>query len=304
MKRRVVRFASAMPFERVSELFEREYGILISSSWIQSLTDEVGEVSESELITLIPDNKPISSSDIHIVQTDGAFIPMTKGWEEAKTVVIGKLDNQKQTNPQIIDKFFYAAKSDVSLFENNLHTILSKRRIRDGTVIVMGDGAKWIWNMYKRLFRKRIEILDFYHVSEYIHEAMKLIFGEDSPIGKEKSEYFCHTVKHSDNGGDILIEYIKQNINNPSLREYKKRLQTIMTYFSTNKDRMHYQTYMEKGFPIGTGLVESTQKWLIQSRLKQSGMHWSKKGSKQMVSLQVMMANRMYNSWFNKRFAA
>lgn len=305
MKRRIVHFASTMPFDKVSQLFEAEYGIIISTSWIQDLTDEVGAYVENEVLTVIPDANPVTKSDTHIIQVDGSHVPMKKGWEEAKTLVIGKLaNNNDSSNHKYSDKYFHATKKDVRIFENDIHAIVSKRRIRDGTVVVMGDGAKWIWKMYRRLFRNCIEILDFYHASEYIHEAMKIIFGEKSIIGSEKASFFCHAVKHSNDGADLIINYISQNLDNKSLAEYKFRLKQIIVYFNNNKDRMKYKIYKKKGLPIGTGLVESTQKWLIQSRLKQAGMHWSGDGASQMISLQVMIANKLYNSWFEKRLAA
>ena len=65
-------------------------------------------------------------------------------------------------------------------------------------------------------------------------------------------------------------------------------------YFETNKERMRYPQYRSKGYPIGSGTVESACKHLIGARLKQSGMCWSKDGAQAILNLR---AAKLSNCW-------
>jgi hypothetical protein len=49
-------------------------------------------------------------------------------------------------------------------------------------------------------------------------------------------------------------------------------------YFATNASWMRYPEFREKGFFVGSGVVEAGCKSVIGSRLKRSGMFWTVRG--------------------------
>jgi len=119
----------------------------------------------------------------------------------------------------------------------------------------------------------------------------------------DEIDRLCHILKHDPDGPEQIISYIKRHTSNKSLRTKQKEvLERELKYYERNKKRMRYQWYRAKGLPIGTGLVESTQKWLIQARMKRAGMHWSRTGARRILALQVHLANKTYETWFEREF--
>jgi hypothetical protein len=282
-----------------------EYNIEISETTLQHLTNAAGKFANEQYLENIPEYT-CCEKDYRIIQVDGSMIPMKKGWEEVKTAVIAKLDSSKnhhEEKPLLKNRVFHSTKSDISSFERDIKKITNRMNISDKRLIVMGDGAVWIWKMYERLFPKAIQVLDFYHVAEHISLIVKTIWGENSVCVPDEIKKLCHQVKYSDEGSKYVQNYIERHINNKSLTPtMKETLKKQKEYFIINEKRMLYATYRHKNMPIGTGLIESTQKWLIQARMKQSGMHWSVTGARRMLALRVLLANKRFNFFFRKSF--
>ena len=73
-------------------------------------------------------------------------------------------------------------------------------------------------------------------------------------------------------------------------------------YFETNKERMRYKEFREKGYFIGSGVVESSCKHVIADRLKKSGMRWLTEGANAILQLRICFLNKEWNSfWKNRR---
>ena len=62
-----------------------------------------------------------------------------------------------------------------------------------------------------------------------------------------------------------------------------------ITYIFHNRRRMDYERYRREGYPIGSGSVESACKVVVEARLKQAGMRWSRKGAQAMLALRSML---------------
>ncbi len=146
-------------------------------------------------------------------------------------------------------------------------------------VVVIGDGAQWIWNMCEELFPDAVQILDFYHLSENTHNYAKLIYPEDEISRKRWVNQVLDAVK---NGKvDEAIKIIEQN----KIDKIPNTVVNLYTYIINNRERIDYKTYKEKGYYIGSGAIESANKMVIQQRMKQSGMRWSINGGQYIASL-------------------
>ena len=65
-----------------------------------------------------------------------------------------------------------------------------------------------------------------------------------------------------------------------------------MLYLFHNRWRMRYDLLREAGYPIGSGTVESACKHVVQQRLKQSGMRWSRIGAQAMLALRSTLLSQ------------
>jgi hypothetical protein len=70
-----------------------------------------------------------------------------------------------------------------------------------------------------------------------------------------------------------------------------KTLETERGYFRTNAERMCYATYRNEGLPVGSGVVESAAKHLVQQRLKRPGIRWSELGARAILHLRCALLN-------------
>lgn len=66
-------------------------------------------------------------------------------------------------------------------------------------------------------------------------------------------------------------------------------------YYFHNRHRMDYAAYRQAGLPIGSGTIESACKTVVQARMKQAGMRWSREGAQAMLALRcLLLSNRWH----------
>ena len=170
-------------------------------------------------------------------------------------------------------------------------------------VVVLGDGAPWIWHLAAKLFVHRVEILDWYHADEHVSEVARILYGE----GTEKAA----TSRAAQLDG-LWTDRVDQAIE--ALRFLGAHQRTVATrtavadltrYLTTHQHRMQYQTYRAAGYPIGSGAVESAVSHVVQQRMKRVGMRWRAAGADTMLALRsIYRSTRAWDHfWANRRAA-
>ena len=74
-----------------------------------------------------------------------------------------------------------------------------------------------------------------------------------------------------------------------------------LRYFRDNFDRMKYDEYILNGWFIGSGVVESACKCVVQQRLDLSGMHWSLKGAEALLPIRALYKSGRLDELHNWR---
>ena len=62
---------------------------------------------------------------------------------------------------------------------------------------------------------------------------------------------------------------------------------------------MDYATYLKKGYPISTGVIEGTCGSLVKNRMEQSGMRWSIQGANAVLAQRAVVKNGDWKDFFN-----
>lgn len=137
--------------------------------------------------------------------------------------------------------------------------------------VILGDGAKWIWDYAGEHHPKAIQILDYFHACEYLGNALNSIDADKNTRTKKIDALEGGKIKET-------FEYLKT-------LEPTKDVVDCIRYFTNNQQRMNYKQYKDQGLDIGSGAIESTHRTLIQSRMKQAGMHWKKKNVQSIASV-------------------
>lgn len=137
-------------------------------------------------------------------------------------------------------------------------------------------------------------ILDIIHVSEYIWDAATALYGEkDDGRRFQWVEDKLLAVLQGHTGR--VIGGLKQIITKTKPRaSVKKMLQKTITYFSNHRQMMNYDQYLQKGYPIATGVVEGACGSFVKDRMEKSGMHWTVKGAQAVLNIRAVKVN---NDW-------
>ncbi|HEY2689691.1 MAG TPA: hypothetical protein VGJ50_14695 [Streptosporangiaceae bacterium] len=160
-------------------------------------------------------------------------------------------------------------------------------------LVVLGDGAVWIWNLASQHFPEATQIVDLFHAREHLHELARLL---EFLLGGQHGSWLAARLGELDNG-DIpaLLSAARQF---PLTGIKAQALDTALGYFETNAPRMRYQHFRSLGMFVGSGAVEAGCKAVIGQRLKLSGMHWSVPGAAGILTLRCQQAsNRWEEIW-------
>jgi hypothetical protein len=155
--------------------------------------------------------------------------------------------------------------------------------------ICIADGAKWIWNWVEDCYPQCVQILDFFHAVEKLGSYAALQYPDHSEGDKWMD---LQKQRLTNNETDKIIAELKMN--SSSNKEVEKARTEVIGYYENNLSRMHYKTYLDKGYLIGSGAVEAAHRNVIQQRLKLSGQRWSVKGAQQIANLR---ACKKSNHW-------
>jgi len=147
-------------------------------------------------------------------------------------------------------------------------------------LVVLMDGALSLWSMVARVLKgvEYVGILDIIHVSEYVWCAGTALYGEKTVETKK----WVHSQLERILEGKVedVIEGLLQKLREESLsRSQSKALEGTIRYFENHRQWMKYDEYLSAGYPIGTGVVESTCGHTVKDRMEGSGRRWSIEGA-------------------------
>ncbi len=133
-------------------------------------------------------------------------------------------------------------------------------------LIILGDGAKWIWRLVDEHFPHAVQIVDWFHACEYIPPVAKAAFQNEKQrqdwIDQVRTDLWAGRV-------DLVINACS------ALAKDKDPAQKAVTYFTNNRQRMDYSTYRDNGYQIGSGTIESAAKQIGLLRMKVPGARWN-----------------------------
>jgi hypothetical protein len=148
-------------------------------------------------------------------------------------------------------------------------------------VVVVGDGAHWIWNIADTHFPGATQILDWYHASEYIWEAASAVWGEVHP----QRAVWAH--RQLDALWDGKVEQVLGELEQQ--QDAGEGVRAALSYYTTHRGRMDYASYRARGLQIGSGSVESGCKQLVTARLKGAGMIWDAEGAEAVAAVRAWL---------------
>lgn len=181
--------------------------------------------------------------------------------------------------------------------------ILKEARLRGlgkaDKVIVIGDGAQWIWKQAGINFPGAIQILDYYHAREHLSVLVEAVFPAEDERGKQLNKW----IDLLDEGKAEKIAILAEE-NKARSGKRRSTADREIEYFRKNTERMQYAHFKEQGLFIGSGVVEAGCKTVVGKRTKQSGMFWNIRGAQNILDIRCAVLSDTYDDYWGCRKAS
>jgi len=221
--------------------------------------------------------------------------PVEEGrFHDVKTGVLLLPSERVQTSPgrhSVVRRFLVSCLGNADTIFARLYAQLRELGwvSPDTVVVIVGDGAEWIWNR-ATMFVRRCEILDFWHALEHAWAFARLNYGE----GSQQAAGWVHRMAEDRRAGKVEEVIARLKHMRPKTPELREKLEDLIAYYSEHAGRMHYDEYLRLGYGIGSGAVESAHKQVVHARFRQAGMRWSEAGASRLLALRLLLLN---DSW-------
>jgi hypothetical protein len=176
--------------------------------------------------------------------------------------------------------------------QQSIKTILTQQP--ELKLIKLADGALDNWRFLSdSLFPGQgVELVDYFHASEHLSEAMEAAYGKGNAIGSAKYQEYKSLLKNEIGGVEKVINALKyQYKKNPK----NKKLATELQYFRNNRHRMQYAQALKSNYPIGSGVTEASCKTLVTQRMKCAGMRWNIKGGQGVLTARSLIQSEQFD---------
>jgi hypothetical protein len=300
----LVRLAGWMPFEKAAEMLEDFMGIHASRIVSQKYTEEAGQAYEqiqSEEVERLEKEMPFAEQGADKIQisADGAMVPLLHGvWAEARTLVIGEVQPVVEEKGEKVvhtrNLSYFSRKVNAEAFQRLALVEIHRRGVEKAKeVAAIMDGADWEQGFTDYHCPQATRILDLPHAAEHVNAIGEFLHGEHTPESQTWLSEQLHCLKHT-GPDELLLEFRKLQQQYPEAQAISGNL----AYLEKRKDQMRYPLFQAQGWPIGSGIVESGNKLVVEARLKGSGMHWAEQHVNPMLAIRnIICSDRWKEEW-------
>jgi hypothetical protein len=307
-----------VPFGTVAVLLNCLISVQVSSTavwhWVQNagekamdrLNDQLAELSSGQLPQMESLDEAIGMLPL-LMGADGVKVPFRpeggKGdtvWREVKVAVLARLGRRSKSNaPQLYQRRLVAVLGKIDALRPRLWLEALRQGVLTAPQVVwLSDGGVGFWGLYTACFAfYAIGILDFYHAAQNLWKGARAWLDGRSKKARHWFASARHRLRHGET--NEVLDDIAAALKLDGLPETaRKALRNLYEYLDTHHYHIQYQKFKELGLPIGSGMVESACKWLIQQRFKGVGMRWSETGFNHLLHLRLAWVNGRFDELF------
>jgi len=292
-------------FANASATLYRLTGQRLSEATLERLTEAVGGVAarqETQPAAGMAEWKspaPEASPETLYVAVDGVQVHQDDGWHEAKCVTCYWDEPGGKRHTRHAVRFEGAAAFVAFVWALACRCGLERAK----RVVLLGDGAEWIWKHIGGLLKEAVCIVDWYHAMEHVWACGRVLYGE----GTAATTAWVKEIESRLWEGQVrtILDRLRRERACTRARAKRAALAALTTYFENQDDRLAYDRFRAAGLDIGSGRVEAACKHVVALRMKRCGMRWSKTGSQNVLSLRVAWLNHDWDRvWATHPLAA
>ena len=248
-----------------------------------------------------------SSSELGVLMVDGCQVRYRgEGWGQQETekervewheLKVGVFYRHEQSahtqggRGLLMDKVVVSCQEQAMELGRRLHWEALREGLgRAQQMLFLGDGAPWVWNLKNDRWKEAVGVLDFYHASEHLWDLGRALHGEKGSMLSQWVEPLRHQLRHGEEN-EALGQIARLTSGDDEAGKIIRREQN---YFQIHAGRMNYQEIAQRGWPIGSGAVESACRQK-QCRFKRCGQFWTKQGLANLCALDEARRNRHWD---------
>ena len=279
------------PFAGGASILYRLTGQRLSESTIARLTEAVGgvaagqEAQKAAAMQTWRAPPPEVAPETLYVAVDGVQVHQDDGWHEAKCVTCYWDDPAGKRHTRHAVRFEGAAAFVAFVWGLACRCGLEQAQ----RVVLLGDGAEWIWKHIGGLLKEAVWIVDWYHALEHVWACGRVLHGE----GTAETETWVKSLETLLWEGQVrtILARLRSELSRTRARAKRAALQALLGYVENQDARLAYDRFRAAGLDIGSGRVESACRHVVALRMKRGSMRWSKAGSQNVLSLRVAWLN-------------
>jgi hypothetical protein len=320
VRRMMSRVGSKESFQDGRQDLQELAGLQVTAKQVERVSEYLGQQAQSwraPACSLDSSNKVVKWKSIAklYIAYDGTGVPVVsretegragKQSSQAKTreAKLGclftqtALDEQDQPVRDEGSTTYVGAIETAEAFGQRIYTEAVRRGLEQAQqVIVLGDGAPWIWKIADLHFPEAIQIVDLYHARQHVAELAKPVLGSGWKPWAE-ARY-----RELDQGKVEALQGAMLRLQAPQ-PDLQASIDKALHYFQTNADRMRYAQFRRQGLFVGSGVVEAGCRTIVGQRLKQSGMHWTVRGANAIIALRCLDLSNLWEDFWESRKVA
>lgn len=226
-----------------------------------------------------------------------------KRWHWVYTGTIFRLDQRGRTESGralISSRGYVATRRGLESFTRQLYAEALRQGLAQAEhVLVVADGAVWIWNLVADRFPQARQRLDLYHARAHLWALAGELHGKGTPAASAWVRPYLEALETRADGAVEVIQGLREMEEKLAAltAEQREALRKEMEYVKNNQERMDYLLGRELGQPVGSGAIESTCSQ-YQRRFKLTGQYWSLEGDEELLALATLEKNHRWADLF------
>jgi hypothetical protein len=317
--------AAMVSFEESQELLRELAGVEVSSKTVERVAEALGrQIAEDERQVVETPSADAQMAPTLYLGMDGTGVPMRKEelegrpgkqedgtakTREVKLVTVWSAEGRDEEGTPVRDRgsvtysaaIESAAQRDTDQTPSEFAARVCREATRRGFECaprraVLGDGAKWIWNLATEYFPDAIQIVDRFHAKQHLSDVAKAVWGATSAEQKPWAK-----ARHDElDAGKIDAVLVALAPHIDGVKEARE----CADYVRTNRHRMRYADFRAAGLCTSTGVVEAGCKTGIGTRCKRAGMRWTVKGANAIIALRCCKLSGRFEDFWERRSSA
>jgi hypothetical protein len=297
----MVRLGAHLPFAPAAALLHAFTGVVVDPSTVRRQAEAAGAryvaAQTAEVATIEQTLPPPPPAPPRLVlEADGAMVPLRGGeWAEVRTLAIGTQPLASVGPPPPTSAVSYFSRlGDAASFERLSLVEVQRRGVETAAeVAAVADGAEWIQSLWAYHCPQAVRILDLPHVLEHLGVIGSSVWGVGSRAAAVWVAVEARILKQHGPAW-VLDEVRGLALADPDNECVKREL----AYLEKRVAHLDYPAFRAAGWPLGSGVIESANKVVVEARLKGAGMRWGREQVNPMLGLRNVVCNdRWAEGW-------